>query len=104
VYYIVIAEAQEEGFAHLNAWTDLKQSEREPTTMWFLPKDWMGRVCFRAGEQHPWVLVQIGERYRLRDLSEIARLRTDPELAPHVSFRKLANGNAGVAPREKSSR
>jgi hypothetical protein len=81
-------------FERMDAFT---RSEDEPTTMWSLPKDWTGRVRFRRGEQHPWILVQMGERYRLRDFSQNARLRRDPELAPHVSFRKLSHGNAGVA-------
>ena len=60
-------------------------------------ENWVHRVHFKEGDLHPSVLVQMGDQYRLRDLSALARLTRDPELAPHINFRKLVHGNTAVA-------
>jgi hypothetical protein len=72
--------------------------EREPNAYGLLPPDLSDRVCFREGEKYPLLLIQTtNQTYKLRELAEEARLRRDPELAPHVNFRKLAHGNTAVA-------
>jgi hypothetical protein len=62
-----------------------------------LPEKWSERVLFKAGEIHPRVLVQLDARYEFRQILEKAQLERDPELAPHVRFRKLSPGNDAVA-------
>ena len=59
--------------------------------------DWSSRVDFKFGEAHPRVLVQMGKRYDFRKRFEEAQREEDPELAPHVMFRKLSPGNDAVA-------
>ncbi len=62
-----------------------------------LPKDWAWRVNFKTGEVHPWVRVQLGARYDFREKFNEALNARDPELAPHVMFRRLTPGNDAVA-------
>jgi hypothetical protein len=74
-----------------------KRTDSIPSSGGSLPPSWESRVHFRSGEQHPWVLVELGERYNLRDLRLAALEKRDPQLAPHVFFRKLAPGNDAMA-------
>lgn len=62
-----------------------------------LLKNWLARVDFKADDVHPWVLVQMGPRYDFREKFEEAQNARDPELAPHVMFRKLSPGNDAAA-------
>jgi hypothetical protein len=54
-------------------------------------------VDFKADEVHPWVLVQMGARYDFRQKFEEAQSERDPEIAPHVMFRRLSPRNDAVA-------
>jgi hypothetical protein len=74
-----------------------KRLEGNPPAAPTVPADWGRRVCFSTTQEHPWVLMEFGEQYRLREIAETARLHRDPELAPHVAFRKLKHGNNAVA-------
>jgi len=62
-----------------------------------LPKDWLHRVRFKYDEVHPWVLVELDELYDFRQKFEEAQRERDPEIAPHVRFRRLAPENDAVA-------
>jgi hypothetical protein len=62
-----------------------------------LPESWSQRVVFVVDEIHPWVLIQLNERFDFRDKFEKAQFNGDPELAPHIMFRRLAHGNDAVA-------
>jgi hypothetical protein len=62
-----------------------------------IPDDWSSRVDFKSDENHPRVLVQMGKRYDFRKKFEEAQIEGDPELAPHVMFRKLPPGNDAAA-------
>jgi hypothetical protein len=71
--------------------------EKPPSRQYFIPKTWEERVVYCEGEQHPRVLVQLRERYQLGNVYELARAHRDPELAPHVAFRRLVPGNSASA-------
>jgi hypothetical protein len=74
------------------------QRRKEPPHRWHrIPDKWENRVLFEEGKAFPWVLVKLGEQYRIRELADSARFRNDPELAPYVAFRRLAYGNSAVA-------
>jgi hypothetical protein len=62
-----------------------------------LLEDWTKRVNFETGAVHPQVLVQMGARYDFRQKFEDAQSERNPEIAPHVMFRRLSPGNDAVA-------
>src|SRR5271170_1207064 len=87
----------QDGLCKLERASGFVRSTSAPSRAWIIPEDWAERVHFREGEKHPWALVQMGGSYQLGNVSEQAKLERDPELAPHINFRKLTHGNTAVS-------
>jgi hypothetical protein len=76
---------------------DFRRDVRTCTAPPLLPQNFPARVDFKSDDAHPWVLVQLGARYDLHQKFEKAQSERDPELAPHVIFRKLLPGDDASA-------